>query len=92
MPRPAVKDHERISFRIPSEGKAMLLRAAALKHTGLAAFVRQHSLLAAEAVIREEEHVQLSERDSLRVLELLENPPVPGDALVLAVKHLPEPK
>jgi uncharacterized protein (DUF1778 family) len=33
-----------------------------------------------------EEHLQLSERDSLRVLELLENPPAAPSRLVRAAK------
>ena len=31
-------------------------------------------------------HVVLSERDSLRVLDLLENPPSPTERLILAIK------
>ena len=92
MPRPAVKDNNRMSLRIHAEEKAILLRAAALKHTDLTDFVRQHSLEAARDVIRTEEHVNLSERDSLRVLELLENPPMPTKKLVAAAKALPKRK
>jgi len=33
--------------------------------------------------------VQLSERDSLRVLELLENPPPPNEKLLAAARALP---
>jgi len=40
----------------------------------------------AEADIAESERLKLSERDSLRVLELLENPPKAGDRLVRAAK------
>jgi len=32
MPRVAVEDNNRMSLRIPAEEKAILLRAAALKH------------------------------------------------------------
>ena len=92
MPRVAVKDNNRMSLRIPAEEKAVLLRAAALKHTDLTDFVRQHSLEAARGVIRTEEHVNLSERDSLRVLELLENPSMPTKRLVAAAKALPKRK
>ena len=88
MPRVAVKDNNRMSLRIPADEKAILLRAAALKRTDLTDFVRQHSLEAAKAVIRAEEHVNLSARDSLRVLELLENPPEPNAKLLAAAKAL----
>lgn len=92
MPRVAVEDNKRMSLRIPAEEKAILLRAAALKHKDLSEFVRQHSVDAAKAVIREEEHISLSQRDSLRVLELLENPPKPNAKLVSAAKALPKRK
>jgi uncharacterized protein (DUF1778 family) len=92
VPRAAVEDNNRMSLRIPAEEKAILLRAAALKRTDLTGFVRQHSVSAARAVIREEEHVSLSARDSLRVLDLLENPPAPNAKLLAAAKALPKRK
>jgi len=92
MPRVAVEDNNRMSLRIPAEEKAMLLRAAALKHKDLSEFVREHSVDAAKAVIREEEHISLSRRDSLRVLDLLENPPKPNAKLLSAAKALPKRK
>ena len=92
MPRVAVEDNNRMSVRIPPDEKAMLLRAAALKHKDLSEFVREHSVDAAKAVIREEEHISLSRRDSLRVLDLLENPPKPNVKLLSAAKALPKRK
>jgi len=92
MPRVAVEDNNRMSLRIPAEEKAMLLRAAALKHKDLSEFVREHSVDAAKAIIREEEHISLSRRDSLRVLDLLENPPKPNAKLLSAAKALPKGK
>jgi len=92
MPRLAVEDNSRMALRIPAEEKAILLRAAALRHTDLTDFVRQHSLKAARAVIQEAEHLELSERDSARVLALLENPPKPNAKLRAAAKALPKRK
>ena len=92
MPRVAVEDNKRMSLRIPAGEKAILLRAAALQHKDLSEFVRQHSVDAANAVIREEEHISLSRRDSLRVLDLLENPPRPKAKLLAAAKALPKRK
>ena len=43
----------------------------------------------AKAVIGEAEHVQLSERDSFRVLDLLEHPPKPNLKLRAAARALP---
>jgi uncharacterized protein (DUF1778 family) len=89
MPRLAVEDNSRMSLRIRAEEKATLLRAVALKHTDLTDFVLQHALSAAKAVIEEAERVQLSGRDSLRVLDLLENPPAPNAKLRAAARALP---
>jgi len=92
MPRAAVEDNSRMSLRIPPEEKAILLRAAALKRTDLTDFVRQNVLSAARAVIQEAEHLDLSERDSLRVLAFLETPPKPNARLLAAAKSLPKGK
>ena len=89
MPRVAVEDNSRMSLRIRAEDKAMLLRAVALKRTDLTDFVLRHALRAARAVIEESGRVRLSERDSLRVLELLENPPEPSARLRAAARALP---
>ncbi|MBZ5642693.1 MAG: DUF1778 domain-containing protein [Acidobacteriia bacterium] len=90
MPRVAVENNSRMSLRIRAEEKALLLRAVALKHTDLTDFVLRHALRAARDVIEEADHLQLSERDSLRVLELLENPPSPNARLVAAARALPK--
>ena len=90
MPRMAVEDNSRMSLRIRPEEKSLLLRAVALKHTDLTDFVIHHAVRAAKAVIEQADHVQLSERDSLRVLDLLENPPAPNARLVAAARALPK--
>lgn len=92
MPRVAVDDNERMNLRIRRDQKATLLRAAALKNTDLTDFVIQNALREAEAVIQEADHLKLSERDSLRVLDLLENPPAPNAKLLNAAKALPQSK
>ena len=71
----------RIEFRLPAEEKAMLARAAALQNMDLTAFILGKMLPEARAVIENAERQALSERDSLRVLALLENPPAPTDKL-----------
>lgn len=92
MPRVAIEDNDRMSMRVPAEEKAVLLRAAALKNTDLTDFVLQHALRGAKAVIEEAEHIVLSERDSLRVLEVLENPPRPNVKLRAAARALSKKK
>lgn len=62
----------------------------AINHTDLADFVIRHALRAAKSVIEEADHVRLSERDSLQVLDLLENPPAPNAKLLAAARAMPK--
>ena len=89
MPRVAVQDSSRMSLRIRPEDKALLVRAVAYTNTDLTAFVLQNALQAAKAVIAQAEHIVLSERDSLRVLNTLENPPPLNAKLLDAARALP---
>lgn len=89
MPRVAIEDNNRLSLRIRAEEKALLLRAVALEHTDLTDFVVRHALRAAKAVIEEADHLQVSARDSLLVMDLLEKPPAPNLRLRAAAKALP---
>ncbi len=89
MPRVAVEDNSRMSLRIHSEEKALLMRAVAYAHTDLTDFVIRNAVQAAKAVIAQVEEVSLSERDSLRVLDALENPPAPNAKLLAAARALP---
>ncbi|HZU26200.1 MAG TPA: DUF1778 domain-containing protein [Bryobacteraceae bacterium] len=88
MPRIVVEANNRMSLRVRPEDKATLMRAVALKHTDLTDFVLHHALRAARAIIEEAEHVSLSERDSLRVLRLLEHPSAPNPKLRAAARAL----
>jgi uncharacterized protein (DUF1778 family) len=92
MPRVAVNDNPRMNLRLRPEQKATLVRAAALRHTDLTEFVLQPALREAKAVIEESERIVLSERDSLLVLSLLENPPAPNAKLRAAIARMPKPK
>lgn len=89
MPRVAVENNSRMSLRIRPNDKALLMRAVAYEHTDLTDFVLQHAIEAAKAVIAQAEQVSLSERDSLRVLDALENPPPPNAKLLKAAHSLP---
>ena len=90
MPRNAVDDNERMNLRVRPEVKARLVRAAALRNTDLTNFVTQSALREAEAVIHEAEVVTVSERDFMRVMDLLENPPAPNARLRAAARALPK--
>jgi uncharacterized protein (DUF1778 family) len=92
MPRLAVEVNQRMALRIPAEEKELLVRAAALQGTDLTGFVRLHSLKAAWEVIQAAERVKLSGRDSLRVLEAIENPPAPNARLMAAARALAKRK
>jgi len=91
MPRIAVDDNQRMNLRVTPMAKAKLVRAAALRHTDLTDFVTRTALREAEAVIAEAEVVSLSGRDSLRVLNLLENPPAANARLRAAIAAMPKP-
>jgi uncharacterized protein (DUF1778 family) len=79
-----------MSLRIRGKEKALLMRAVALQDTDLTGFVVGSAVRAAQDVIRDHEQVQLSERDSLKVLDLLENPPQPNAKLVSAARAFAE--
>jgi uncharacterized protein (DUF1778 family) len=85
MPREHV-DNGRVELRLRPEDKAVLARAAALERLDLTSFILHAALPRAQAVITEAEKLRLSERDSLRVLDLLENPPDPPARLIRAAK------
>ncbi len=85
MPR-AVTNSGRIELRLRPKDKATLTRAAAIKRLDLTGYILRNVLPQAEADISEAERLTLSERDSLRVLDLLENPPAAPKRLVRAAK------
>lgn len=89
MPRAAVEANERMNLRVAAQQKATLMRAAALAHTDLTEFVTRAALREAEAVIESAEKIEVSERDFLRILELLDNPPPPNEKLRAAIAALP---
>ena len=89
MPRIPIKDNSRIALRIRPEDKAKMLRAVALERTDLTSFILHNALRAADSVIEKAERVVLSERDSLRVLDLLDNLPAPNRQLLRAARGLP---
>jgi len=79
-------DNGRIELRLRPEDKARLSRAAGLKRLDLTSYILSAVLPKADADIAEAERLVLSERDSLRVLSLLETPPPPSEKLVRAAK------
>jgi uncharacterized protein (DUF1778 family) len=88
MPRCAVENN-RISLRIRPRDKAMILRGSMLAETDMTDFIIKTAVLAAQELIDKSERITLSERDSLRVLDLLEHPPAPNAKLIAAAQALP---
>jgi len=90
MPQIAVETNERMSLRIASEEKSLLMRAAALQHTNMTEFVIRNVISAARKVIDQNERLELTERDSLHVLDLLDEPPAANEKLMAAAFALPK--
>jgi uncharacterized protein (DUF1778 family) len=90
MPQIPVGTNDRVSLRIASDDKLLLMRAAALQHTNLTDFVVRNVVPVAQKIIDESERLSLTERDSLRMMELLDNPPAPNDKLMAAAFALPK--
>lgn len=78
---------DRIELRVTKEEKRILAAAAAYERLHLASFIMRSILPHAREVVDQAERIALSERDSLRVLDLLEHPPQPSPALVAAAKR-----
>jgi uncharacterized protein (DUF1778 family) len=90
MPRAIVEDNSRLALRVRLNDKATLMRAVALEHTDMTDFILRHALDAARKIIEQAEHLSLSERDSQRVLDVLENPPMPNAKLLGAARRMPK--
>jgi uncharacterized protein (DUF1778 family) len=90
VPRPAVDDNQRLALRLKPADKAIIMRAVALAQTDMTSFILRTVLDEAQAVIDKHERLQLSKRDSLLVMELLENPPPANAKLRKAARALLE--
>jgi uncharacterized protein (DUF1778 family) len=82
----AITESGRVELRLRPEDKATLTRAASLKRLDLTSYILRNVLPQAQADIAGAERLTLRARDSLRVLDLLENPPAAPDRLVRAAK------
>nr|WP_223293891.1 DUF1778 domain-containing protein [Pelodictyon phaeoclathratiforme] len=90
MPQIPVEGNERLSLRIASEEKSLLMRAAAIQNTHLTEFVTRTVVSAAQKVIDQYELIELTGRDRVHVLKLLEDPPLPNAKLMAAARALPK--
>jgi uncharacterized protein (DUF1778 family) len=78
---------DRIELRATKEEKRLLATAAAYERLDVTSFIMRSVLPTARDVVDRAERIVLSERDSVRVLELLENPPKPTAALRAAARR-----
>jgi uncharacterized protein (DUF1778 family) len=82
MPAATSAREDRIELRATKEEKRLLATAAAYERLDVTSFIMRNALPAAREVVERAERIQLSERDTVRVLKLLENPPKPTPALM----------
>jgi uncharacterized protein (DUF1778 family) len=78
---------DRIELRATRDEKRLLTAAAAHERLDVTSFIMRAVLPAARDVVEKAERISLSERDSLRVLDLLENPPAPTPVLLAAARR-----
>ena len=77
MPATTATREDRIELRATKEEKRLLATAAAYERLDVTSFIMRSVLPAAREAVDRAERIVLSERDTARVLELLENPPGP---------------
>lgn len=87
MAASGVNREDRIELRATKEEKRLLAAAAAYERLDMTSFIMRNALPAARDVVERAERIVLSERDSERVLTLLENPPEPTPALMAAARR-----
>ena len=78
---------DRIELRTTKAEKQLLVAAATHERLDLTGFILRTALPAAREAIDRAERIVLSERDTARVLELLDNPPEPTPALSSAARR-----
>ena len=77
----AALKNERIDFRVSLDQKSLLEKAAEIKNVSLSSYIISSSLRQAQIDLAENETLVLSNRDRDSIMEALENPPEPNDAL-----------
>ena len=87
MTTKAATRDDRIELRATQEEKRLLAAAAACERLDVTSFIMRTALPVAREVVERAERIRLSERDSARVLKLLENPPKPTKALLAAARR-----
>ncbi|ECX8995926.1 DUF1778 domain-containing protein [Salmonella enterica] len=92
MPQIAIESNERLSLRVSTDAKKLIVRAAAIQQTNLTDFVVSNVLPVAQKIVDAAERVYLTERDTQMTMEILDNPPAPNEKLLAAAFALPDMK
>jgi uncharacterized protein (DUF1778 family) len=84
---PNLAREDRIELRATKEEKLLLATAAAYERLDVTTFIMRSVLPTARDVVDRAERIVLSQRDTVRILKLLENPPTPAAALMAAARR-----
>ncbi len=84
---PTTRRNDRIELRTTSDEKQLLMEAAACQGLDVTSFIRATVLPRAREVVARTERVSLSARAAAQMLELLDDPPEPSDALLAAARR-----
>ncbi len=87
MPTTTTAREDRIELRATKEEKRLLAAAAAHERLDVTSFIMRNVLPTAREVVDRAERIVLSERDTERVLKLLEKPPKPTRVLLAAARR-----
>lgn len=87
MPQQERKKNERVEARVNAETKALFQRAAEIQGRSLTDFVVHSAAEVAKRVIRENEYLDLSQRDRLEFVKAVLSPPMPSDRLKQAAQR-----
>jgi uncharacterized protein (DUF1778 family) len=79
--------NDRIELRASAEEKRLLAAAAAHERLDVTSFIMRSVLPVARDVVDRAERIVLSQRDTRRVLKLLDDPPRPSKALLAAARR-----
>jgi uncharacterized protein (DUF1778 family) len=87
MATKAANRDDRIELRTTKEEKRLLASAAAYARLDVTSFIMRSVLPTARKVVDRAQRIVLSQRDTERVLKLLDNPPKPTPALLAAARR-----
>ena len=87
MPTNVATREGRIELRATKDEKRILAAAAAHQRLDVTTFIMRSALPVAQEIIDKADRIALSERDTTRILDLLENPPPPTPALLAAARR-----